>query len=131
MRLKPPQGNALVLAILRSRAHRLLSGVALELRYTGRRSGRQYALPVQYARADDDLVLWPQRPQRKAWWRNFRPRQAVSVRLAGHVRRGTAWVVEPDDPGWEQARSLYASRWRRLESRLEGPLVVVRLESGS
>jgi hypothetical protein len=50
MRLKLPQGNALVLAILRSRFHRLLSGLALELRYTGRRSGREYVLPVQYAR---------------------------------------------------------------------------------
>ncbi len=54
MRVKLPQGNAVVLAVLRSRAHRLLSASAIELRYLGRRSGRQYVLPVQYARAVDD-----------------------------------------------------------------------------
>jgi hypothetical protein len=41
---------------------------------------------------------------------------------------GTARVVNQDDPGWEQARSLYVSRWRRLEGRLTGPLVVIYLE---
>jgi len=48
MPIKRPQGNSVVLAVLRSSAHRLLSGMAVELRYTGRRSGRQYVLPVQY-----------------------------------------------------------------------------------
>src|SRR3712207_6318731 len=54
---KLPQGNAVVLAVLRSRAHRLLSGSAIELRYTGRRSGRLYVLPVQYAGTGDRLVV--------------------------------------------------------------------------
>jgi hypothetical protein len=39
-RRRLPQGNAIVLAVLRSRAHRLLSGAAIELHYVGRRSGR-------------------------------------------------------------------------------------------
>jgi hypothetical protein len=129
MRLKLPQGNTLVLAILGSRFHRLLSGLALELRYTGRHSGREYVLPVQYAREGDRLVLWPQRAARKSWWRNFRSPAAVSVRLAGRVYRGTASVVDPDDAGWEEARSLYASRWRRLERRLTGPFVAISLEA--
>jgi hypothetical protein len=78
-----PQGNSLVLAILRSPAHRLLSGSAIELRYIGRRSGRHYALPVQYARDGSLLVVAPQGPATKTWWRNFRTRQSVDVRLAG------------------------------------------------
>ena len=97
-RLKPPQGNAVVLAVLRSRAHRLLSGSAIELRYTGRRSGRQYALPVQYARADDHLVVRPQRWEHATWWRNFRTPQPVTVRLAGRLRDGTPHVGESGDP---------------------------------
>ncbi|HSJ44112.1 MAG TPA: hypothetical protein VK923_05445 [Euzebyales bacterium] len=56
MRRRLPQGNGIVLAVLRSPFHRLLSGVALELRYTGRRSGREYVLPVQYARRGDQLT---------------------------------------------------------------------------
>ena len=60
---KLPQGNGLVLAVLRSRAHRLASGMVLELRYTGRRTGREYALPLQYARTGERLVVRPQQVQ--------------------------------------------------------------------
>ena len=79
--MKPPQGNAVVLAVLRSRAHRLLSGSAIELRYTGRRSGRQYVLPVQYAGTGDRLVVRPQHWQHSTWWRNFGTPQPVTVRV--------------------------------------------------
>jgi deazaflavin-dependent oxidoreductase (nitroreductase family) len=125
--VKLPQGNAVVLAVLRSRAHRLLSGSAIELRYTGRRSGRQYVLPVQYARADDHLVVRPQRWEHATWWRNFRTPQPVTVRLAGRLHEGTARVVDPDDPDWRSARQTYATRWPRSARHGSGPLVVISL----
>lgn len=130
MSVRVPQGNTLVLAILRSPAHRLLSGSAIELRYTGRRSGRQYAIPVQYARDGSLLVVVPQSAATKTWWRNFRTRQEVSVRLAGRIYHATAEVVERDDPRWDRHRQLYISRWRRLRGRLTGPLVEVSLHAG-
>jgi deazaflavin-dependent oxidoreductase (nitroreductase family) len=126
-RLKPPQGNAIVLAVLRSRAHRLLSASAIELRYTGRRSGRQYVLPVQYASAGDLLVVRPQHWQHSTWWRNFRTTQPVTVRLAGRLHEGTAQVVDPGDPQWQSARQTYATRWPRMARRVTGPLVVISL----
>jgi deazaflavin-dependent oxidoreductase (nitroreductase family) len=106
MRVRRPQGNRIVLAVLRSPAHRLLSGMALELRYTGRRSGRGYVLPVQYARAGSRLVVAPQAPESKTWWRNFRTAQPVTVRIAGELLDGTARVVERDDSRWEENRGL-------------------------
>ncbi|MBM7804461.1 deazaflavin-dependent oxidoreductase (nitroreductase family) [Geodermatophilus bullaregiensis] len=127
MRLELPQGNAVVLAVLRSRAHRLLSASAIELRYLGRRSGRQYAVPVQYARAGGHLVVWPQHWQRSTWWRNFRTPQPVTVRLTGRLHEGTARVVDPDDPQWRSARQTYAARWPRMARRVTGPLVVISL----
>ena len=126
-RVRVPQGNAVVLAVLRSRAHRLLSGSAIELCYTGRRSGRQYVLPVQYAGAGDRIVVRPQRWQHATWWRNFRTPQPVTVRLAGRLREGTARVVEPDDPQWEPARQGYVRRWPRSARSGPGPLVVINL----
>jgi hypothetical protein len=131
MRRRMPQGNAVVLAVLRSPVHRLLSGLALELRYTGRRSGREYVLPVQYARAGERLVVRPQDAQRKSWWRNFETPAPVTVRLVGRTHHGIAHVLNPEDPGWEQARLRYVSRWRRLEGRLTGPLVVISLDKQS
>ncbi len=126
-RPKMPQGNAIVLAVLRSRAHRLLSASAIELRYLGRRSGRQYVLPVQYANAGDHLVVWPQHWQRATWWRNFRTPEPVTVRLTGRLHEGTARVVEPGDPQWHSARQAYATRWPRMARRVTGPLVLISL----
>ena len=88
MPARRPRGNSFVLAILRSPAHRLLSGMAVELRYTGRRSGRRHVLPVQYARDGERLMVVPQGPESETWWRNFATPQAVSVRLKGP---GACW----------------------------------------
>jgi hypothetical protein len=123
-----PQGNAVVLAVLRSRAHRLLSATAIELRYTGRRSRREYVLPVQYAQAGERLVVRPQHWQRATWWRNFRTPQPVTVRLAGRLRDGTAHVVESGDPEWAPARQAYTTRWPRSTPRATGPLVLIDLQ---
>ena len=129
--MKLPQGNGLILAVLRSRAHRLASGMVIELRYTGRRSGREYALPVQYAGTGERLVVRPQAVGRSTWWRNFHVPTAVTVRLAGRIRRGTARLVANGEPAWEQARDLYGSRWTRSAERTTGPLVVISLEPDS
>jgi deazaflavin-dependent oxidoreductase (nitroreductase family) len=129
--MKLPQGNGLVLAVLRSRAHRLFSAMVIELRYTGRRTGREYVLPVQYAGTGQRLVVRPQRPQRSTWWRNFRTPTPVTVRLAGRIRRGTAQLVAAHEPEWEQARQLYGSRWRRSSQGMTGPLVVILIDPDS
>ena len=47
--------NPLVRALLRSPAHRVMSRGVLLLTYTGRRSGRRYALPVQLRLAGREL----------------------------------------------------------------------------
>lgn len=123
--MKRPQGNSVVLAILRSPVHRLLSGLVIELRYTGRRSGRQYVVPVQYARDEQRLVVVPQGAESKAWWRNFLTPQPVTVRLKGRLRDGTARVVRPDDPAWNDEKRLYERRYKRLSGRLTGPIVEI------
>src|SRR3712207_9114208 len=78
------------------------------------RSGRQYALPVQYAGAGDRLVVRPQRWQHATWWRNFRTPQPVTVRLAGRLHEGAARVVDPGDPDRRSAQQTYRSEERRV-----------------
>jgi deazaflavin-dependent oxidoreductase (nitroreductase family) len=127
MAARRPQGKRLVVALLRSPAHRLLSGMVIELRYTGRRSGREFALPVQYVRDGDRLLLAVQDAPAKTWWRNFRTPQDVSVRLRGKIRHATAHIVGPEAPTWDRDRRLYEARWRRLSGRVSGPLVQITL----
>jgi len=66
--------------------------------------------------------------QRSAWWRNFSTPADVAVMIAGRIRHGTAHLVAAQEPAWEQARDLYAARWRRSPQAIAGPLVVISLE---
>jgi hypothetical protein len=129
--MKLPRGNSFVLAVLRSPVHRLLSGMAIELRYTGRRTGREYVLPVQYAGTGQRLVVRPQATARSTWWRNFHTPAPVTVRLAGRIRHGTAQLVAAPAPAWEKARQLYESRWRQAPQRTTGPLIVILIDPTS
>jgi len=87
--------NALVRGVLRSPAHRLLSGRVLLLTYTGRRTGEQHTIPVQYVRDGEALVVTVGRPERKLWWRSLRgPGTRVTLLLAGRRCEAIADVRE-------------------------------------
>jgi len=83
--------NPLVSALLRSPAHRLLSGRVLLLTVTGRTSGRAYTFPVGYVREGDTLTILS---GRHAWWKNLRGGAPVAVLLEGRRRTGRAAVLE-------------------------------------
>jgi hypothetical protein len=95
--------NPLVRALLRSPAHRVMSRGVLLLTYTGRRSGRRYTLPVQYARADHGLILWPAHP---------RPQAVVAqLRVAGRELHGTAQVLVDDPAQIADALTIFLARF--------------------
>jgi len=68
-------------------------GVAL-LRFTGRRTGKHYAIPVSYYREDDTVTVVTKRLRN--WWRNFEAPAEVELRLAGHEYVGKA-EARPSD----------------------------------
>jgi deazaflavin-dependent oxidoreductase (nitroreductase family) len=106
--------NRVVSAVLRSRAHRVLSRSALLLRYRGRRSGRVYTVPVQYVERDGELLLFAMGAERKQWWRNLHGAE-VEVLLRGTWRHASARVVRGDA---ELARR-YRERFRWAARQLE------------
>jgi deazaflavin-dependent oxidoreductase (nitroreductase family) len=124
-----PQGgtwvNCRVLGVLRSPAHALLSARLLDLQYQGRRSHREYALPVQYAHAaeGDNLVVCPGHPQTKSWWRNFSRPQPVRLTVRGERRSATAQVVRHDIA---LLRS-YRARWPKVRVTADDPVVLLIL----
>lgn len=75
--------NPVVTALLRSPAHRLLSGQLLVLAYEGRRSGRSFQLPVQYRRIGEAVVVVPGWYEQKRWWRNFTDGAPARLLLRG------------------------------------------------
>lgn len=78
-------------ALLRSPLHRVASGRVALLTYTGRRSGRQYTIPVFYRDKGDRVTVAVGWPDRKVWWRNLTGAGgAVTVRVRGEERSGHA-----------------------------------------
>ncbi len=87
--------NPLLVMILRSPLHPLLSGNTLALTYTGRKSGRAYTAPVNYVRDGDRL--WATSYRTRTWWRNLRGGVPVSLRLRGHEVQATGQALEDKD----------------------------------
>lgn len=92
--------NAIMIRLLRSPLHPLLSKNTLLLSYTGRKSQRRYTVPVNYVRHGDRL--WITSFRQRTWWRNLRGGQAVTVRLQGRDLPAAAMVVETDEAVAEQ-----------------------------
>jgi hypothetical protein len=85
--------NRVPAAILSSPFHRILSDKRLLLSFTGRRSGRRYATPVNYLQQGRSLLISTD----SAWWRNFEGGAPVDVRLRGRQLRGHAVAVSDHD----------------------------------
>lgn len=87
--------NPIITSLLRSPLHRFVSGNMLVLEYQGRRSGKTYSLPVNYA--SDGDALWITSLPERTWWRNLRGGAPVKLWLRGRKVSGEAVVFEDPD----------------------------------
>jgi deazaflavin-dependent oxidoreductase (nitroreductase family) len=87
--------NPIVCLILRSPLHGLFSAALLLITYRGRKSGKEYTLPVQYVQAGNTLYIVPGMPERKTWWRNLKGGLPVQVTLRGQVLNGNGRLLDP------------------------------------
>lgn len=93
-----PVGNILVGGVLRSPLHRVMSRSLMLLTFHGRRTGKEYTIPVGYARyGPDELVVLAGRPEGKTWWTNMRGSLPVRVRLGGRDLDGEARLVTGEE----------------------------------
>jgi hypothetical protein len=93
----PFQGlvNTLVRGLLRiPLLGRVVGKRLVTVYFVGRKSGRQYAVPVAYTRLDANLLVGSQ----FAWIRNLRTGETVDIRLAGK-RRPAKVLVVADEAG--------------------------------
>jgi hypothetical protein len=132
----------LVVWLLRSPLHRLLSGSVMVLTLVGRNSGRAMTFPVQYAASGGELIALPGHFERKQWWRNLQEPVPVEVLLAGARRTGTgrslAGAPGPSDEALARylrrfprtRRAVDAARLEARNRRMSVPVVVITLETG-
>jgi hypothetical protein len=84
--------NMVVRLMLRSPVHFLLSGGLLLLTYAGRKSGRQYTIPVAYAREGDVVTVFTYH----AWWKSLLGGAPVVAEVKRHRFHGRAEVIRDD-----------------------------------
>ena len=89
--------NPVVKCLLRSPLHGLMSRNTMIVRYTGRRSGKTFEIPISYAVIDGALVGFTAREGR--WWRNFEQGGSAQLLVAGSWRDATAEALETGDTG--------------------------------
>ncbi len=134
MPVRPPLrllrlGNPFVRGILRSPAHRLLSGSLIILEYEGRTTARTFAIPLRYAEtADGQLVAIAVDPVRKHWWRAFAEPGPAVVLLRGQ-RHGVVGTLAGGALR-DEARGAYAARYRDSTRLLEDAALVVFRRTG-
>ena len=87
-------GNVFIGGILRSPLHRMLSKNTLLLTITGRKSGKRYTTPVNYASVGDEVIIFSKKD--RTWWRNLRERAPVEYRLQGRKISGWGEVFEDE-----------------------------------
>jgi F420H(2)-dependent quinone reductase len=84
--------------LLRSPLHRLASDRFALITYPGRRSGREYTIPVLYRDKGDEVTIAVGWPERKVWWRNLTGEGGpVELVVRGQRLRGHA--VATREPG--------------------------------
>ena len=94
--------NPVIVRLLTSRWHGLLSRALLVLHVQGVRSGRRYDIPVGYQRQGNLLIILVSKSRRKQWWRNYRTAVTVQVTMAGRRQSGHASLVDKDSEMFKQ-----------------------------
>lgn len=89
--------NPIIIAILRSPLHFLVSGMYVLITFTGKKSGKTYSTPVQYKREGQVLKFVTRKS--RTWWRNLRDGAPVTMLLRGQQISGRAEVLGGDETG--------------------------------
>ena len=103
--------NPLVVGLLRSPLHWLLSPGLMLITVTGRRSGREYTIPVGYQKDGGLITVLASEAPTKQWWRNFEAPSPTRLRVRGSELLGSGVLVAP---GSHEFRAQSERTLRRL-----------------
>jgi F420H(2)-dependent quinone reductase len=85
--------------LLASPLHALAGKNMALITVTGRRTGREYTMPVAFKQEGDSVDIHVGWAERKTWWRNLRSEAPVRMRIQGVERTGRGRAVEDERTG--------------------------------
>ena len=108
--------NPFVQLILRSPLHSWMSAALLLITYRGRKSGKEYTLPVQYVQDGNHIYIVPGYAEKKTWWRNLKGGMAVQLMLKGKSLTGEGLLLDQnaDSETIVKAVGLYLKQFPSL-----------------
>jgi deazaflavin-dependent oxidoreductase (nitroreductase family) len=86
--------NPMMVWLLKSPLHGMISKGVMLVSVTGRKSGKMISTPTNYLR--DGNTLWVISWRDRKWWRNLRGGAKVRVLLAGRNVEGCGQVIEDE-----------------------------------
>ena len=89
--------NPIVRFLLRSPLHGMMSKSLMLITYTGKKSGREFTLPVTYLEDGSTIYVMPGMPEKKVWWHNIDSNTPVKLTLRGNVIPARATRLEPQN----------------------------------
>jgi deazaflavin-dependent oxidoreductase (nitroreductase family) len=114
--------------------HRMIGVPTLLLRTTGRRSGATRTNALVYARDGDDYLVvasngGADRPP--AWLHNLTAQPEVEIQIGRARKRGSAKVIEPSDPRYDQCWKLVNAnnhdRYTAYQQQTSRPIPVIAI----
>jgi hypothetical protein len=102
--------NPLIVGVLHSPAHWLLSPGLMTVSLDGRRTGVRRRFPVGYHDQGDAVVVLVSDAAGRNWWRNFREPWPAELRIRGRTR---SVVGEALRPGSDEYRLRAEKSFRR------------------
>lgn len=103
--------NPLVIALLKSPLHSVMSKDVMLVTFTGRRSGRSYTTPVSYVREGQAVRCFT--GSYTAWWRNLRGGADVSLHIRGTEQQGHAEAISGEPKRTADALTAFLTRLPR------------------
>lgn len=86
--------NPMMIWLLKSPLHGMISKGVMLVTVTGRKSGKSISTPTNYVRDGD--TLWVISWRERTWWRNLRGGANVRVLLSGRTVEGRGLVIEEE-----------------------------------
>lgn len=106
--------NPLVLWMLRSPVHGIVSHAFLALEFQGHTSGKHIHVPVEYVR--DANTLWIFTQGSRQWWKNLQVEAPITVWLHGQPVTAMAKACAGQPESFRHALAVYLKRYpKRLK----------------
>ncbi len=111
--------NPLVRWILQSPLHGVMSKGVLLIAFTGKKSGKEYITPVQYARNGNTVWIMVGFPTKKVWWKNLIGGAFVRLCLQGNWQEGQGRAIlgSEDPQGIQQGVAQFIASYPQLSQQ--------------